>query len=276
MPLDELILTLYSSIIALIISAYASAMGLFSTGLPLLQQNAQAQHLPGRARLAAAFPAPQPPQHQAGDKFPGMVNLSGVLCYMNSVLQAFASLPTLYAHLEKIITLAEAVDIPTPVTDALGETLAQLNTGHARRPPPLRPHELLQALSPLPAIRRLLTGREQQDAHELFVVLAGALSDEAEKVAKELALRADTRGMGLALDLGITHPRQHKGLIRSPSLNDSERGRPTKGRPRTPRQPWEGLLARRRVCTRCGYADVVRVDTLGGMELSVPRTVSCG
>lgn len=99
--------------------------------------------------------------YEPGDRYPGMVNLSGTLCYMNSVLQAWASLPHLRAHLERIIQLATAADVPTPVTDAVHDVLQRLNTGHKSQPPALRPHTLLAALSPLPAVRRLLATREQ-------------------------------------------------------------------------------------------------------------------
>ncbi|EJT51808.1 hypothetical protein A1Q1_06946 [Trichosporon asahii var. asahii CBS 2479] len=201
--------------------------------------------------------------HEPGDRYPGMVNLSGTLCYMNSVLQAWASLPHLRAHLERIIQLATAADVPTPVTDAVHDVLRRLNTGHAKQPPALRPHQLLAALSPLPAVRRLLATREQQDAHELFVVLAEAVSDEATKVAKEVAR---TRGLGQALDLSSLDVR---------ALKNGAARRVPQNRPEKDLQaPWDGLLARRRVCRRCGYSDVVRMDSLGGMELPVPRSVS--
>ena len=39
-------------------------------------------------------------------------------------------------------------------------------------------------------------------------------------------------------------------------------------------QPWEGLVARRRVCRTCGCCGEVRMDTLGGMELPIPLSVS--
>jgi len=80
--------------------------------------------------------------------YPGMVNLSGTLCYMNSILQvseraclscatkaadlikvmtsqtqAFASLSYLKTYLEQIIFLAEEVDLNTPVIDALEGTI---------------------------------------------------------------------------------------------------------------------------------------------------------
>jgi len=38
-------------------------------------------------------------------------------------LQAFASITSLLTHLEKIVNLAVDVDLPTPVADALLETL---------------------------------------------------------------------------------------------------------------------------------------------------------
>lgn len=212
----------------------------------------------GSGTLASGGPA-----HEPGDNYPGMVNLSGTLCYMNSVLQAWAALPHLAEHLRRIITLATAADIPTPVADAVLDVLQQLNTGHARAPAPLRPHALLAAIAPLPAVRRLLATREQQDAHELFVVLAEAVSDEAGKVAKEVAR---TRGLGQALDLRT---------LDAAALKSGSALRQPISRPESTLQaPWDGLLARRRICRRCGYSDVVRMDSLGGMELPVPRTVS--
>lgn len=82
-----------------------------------------------------------------------MVNLSGTLCYMNSVLQvrshpisigavaggsdgqAFASVTSLFTQLEKIVQLAVDVDLPTPVTDALLEVLyGKLLAGGGRQP----------------------------------------------------------------------------------------------------------------------------------------------
>jgi ubiquitin carboxyl-terminal hydrolase 1 len=37
--------------------------------------------------------------------------------------------------------------------------------------------------------------------------------------------------------------------------------------------PWEGLMARRRVCKTCGWCETIRMDTLGGMELAIPQSV---
>jgi ubiquitin carboxyl-terminal hydrolase 1 len=259
--------------IAIIVSIIAklNSMGLFSAPLALASSSpstsSSVRHAPRERK-----------SHDPGDRFPGMVNLSGTLCYMNSVLQAFASLPTLTSYLERVINTAEAVDLPTPVCDALYEVLADLNTGHARHPPPLRPHVLLAALSPLPQIRRLLATREQQDAHELFVVLAEAVSDEAAKVAKEVARVRGGLSVALELRPNSLPPSAAVSRATSPAPSSAPSIPP---RPYPPPKrndallvPWEGLLARRRICARCGYSDVVRMDTLGGMELPVPRSVS--
>ncbi|WVQ99411.1 hypothetical protein IAU59_006544 [Kwoniella sp. CBS 9459] len=207
--------------------------------------------------------------------YPGMVNLSGTLCYMNSVLQAFASITSLVNHLENIVKLAVEADVPTLVTDALLEVIRDLNTPRPRPPPALRPHNLLIPLHELPAVRRLLSTREQQDAHELFVVLAEAISNEAVKVAAEIVR---VRGLGEVLSL--------QGYVSGKNNNESSigagsaKGRVGRGdvegakrrdRIRGIAQPWEGLMARRRVCRTCGWSETVRMDTLGGMELPIPQ-----
>ncbi|KAJ7167888.1 hypothetical protein C8R46DRAFT_1191891 [Mycena filopes] len=61
-------------------------------------------------------------------RFPGLVNMSGTHCFMNSTLQALASLHTLPPYLLAIRARAEATDVPTPVVDSLLDLLAQLNT----------------------------------------------------------------------------------------------------------------------------------------------------
>ncbi|ODN79782.1 hypothetical protein L202_03690 [Cryptococcus amylolentus CBS 6039] len=198
------------------------------------------------------------------EHFPGMVNLSGTLCYMNSVLQSTASLSSIISHLERVIDLAVEADMPTHVADALLEVVRDLNTPHKSHPPALRPHGLLQALYPLPAVRRLLGTGEQQDAHELFLVLAEAISDEVVKVAIEIA---KLRGLGDLLPLQAYAAGKGGGAS---VLRVDVEGAKKRNKIRGVGQPWEGLLARRRVCQRCGWSETVRLETLSGMELPVP------
>ncbi|OCF42880.1 ubiquitin carboxyl-terminal hydrolase 1 [Kwoniella heveanensis CBS 569] len=209
--------------------------------------------------------------------YPGMVNLSGTLCYMNSVLQAFASITSLVKHLEKIVELAVEADVPTLVTDALLDVIRDLNTPQSRPPPALRPHNLLIPLQELPAVRRLLSTREQQDAHELFVVLAEAISNEAVKVAAEIAR---VRGLGEVLSLqGYVSGKNDSKTALGKGSSSRAKARVKRGdvegakrrdKIRGIAQPWEGLMARRRVCQTCGWSENVRMDTLGGMELPIP------
>lgn len=152
----------------------------------------------------------------------------------------------------------------------------ELNTPQSRQPPPLRPHNLLAALHTLPQIRRLLSTREQQDAHELFVVLAEAISNESLKVVAEIA-----RIRGMADVLSLQAYCFDKGSVRSytPSVSSvgtegRDIGKERRTKIRGLAQPWEGLVARRRVCKKCGYCGEVRMDTLGGLELPTPMAVS--
>lgn len=72
--------------------------------------------------------------------YPGLVNISGTYCFMDStlqvsptshallpqltnLLQAFASLTYLQPYLDAIHDQAEAFDVPTPVVDALRDLL---------------------------------------------------------------------------------------------------------------------------------------------------------
>ena len=104
------------------------------------------------------------------------------------------------------------------------------------------------------------------------MVLAEAISDESLKVAAEvLKLR------GLADVLSLQAYCFNKGeKIPSPPATATFQDpalRQRRKRARGLAQPWEGLIARRRVCRRCGWKGEVRMDTLGGMELPIPTQV---
>ncbi|KAL0949212.1 hypothetical protein HGRIS_009292 [Hohenbuehelia grisea] len=51
--------------------------------------------------------------------YPGLVNMSGTYCFMNSTLQAMASLSYLQPQIDAIHAQAELLDVPSPVIDAL-------------------------------------------------------------------------------------------------------------------------------------------------------------
>lgn len=54
------------------------------------------------------------PQH-----YPGLINISGTYCFLNSIVQSLASLSYLKPYLDKVQERAEELDVPTPVVDAL-------------------------------------------------------------------------------------------------------------------------------------------------------------
>ncbi|KAK6966612.1 USP domain-containing protein [Favolaschia claudopus] len=224
--------------------------------------------------------------------FPGLVNMSGTHCFMNSTLQALASLSHLPPYLHAIRTRAEALDVPTPVVDALIDLLAALNTPTPTQTP-LRAVALVEALCTPPPpssssassysssssssttaasilsafwgthntstaggaskkATALLASHEHQDAQELFQLLSECVREEGARVWAEAR---SGRMLGLASASGFG------GTLPSSS-------------------PFDGLTATRRACVRCGYTAAIRhfafdsvqlaLDVGGGVSLSTP------
>ncbi|KAJ9093792.1 hypothetical protein QFC19_008168 [Naganishia cerealis] len=190
--------------------------------------------------------------------------------YVLSLTQSFASLTYLQKHLDSVIELAEVVDLNTPVTDALSVTLEQLNTpSSSSRPQPLRPYTLVEALSTLPSVRRLLQTREHQDAHELFLLLTNAISDELAKLDLE---RRKDKGLGEVLDFRKAVLQQLAYAKQGAIIEHNQMGR-WRGKDKTRiLSPWEGLSANRRICLKCGYCEGIRYETMGAMDVTLPSS----
>ncbi|OBZ70483.1 Ubiquitin carboxyl-terminal hydrolase 1 [Grifola frondosa] len=193
--------------------------------------------------------------HEAADDgvddegyYPGLVNISGTYCFMNSTLQATASLSYLQPHIEAIHAKAVVLDIPTPVIDALRDLLKELNTPtssyHA-----IRPIDIISALSSHSSGKHnsLFSSREHQDAQELFQLLSECIKNEASAVDKE-GLR--DRGLG--------------GLGAIQGQSSREIGKTV----------FDGLTANRRSCVECGYTEAVMHFAFDNWQLAVPRLVS--
>jgi ubiquitin carboxyl-terminal hydrolase 1 len=127
----------------------------------------------------------------------------------------------------------------------------------------------VNAFSSLPSVRRLLSTREHQDAHELFLLLASAISDELAKLSNERQ-----RDLGFAGPLAVTAMDGLKGLVVTSSnsmyLPTSKKG---KEKERI-MSPWEGLSANRRSCLKCGWCEAIRYETMGALDVAVPMNVS--
>ncbi|KAI0638570.1 hypothetical protein C8Q77DRAFT_440795 [Trametes polyzona] len=176
--------------------------------------------------------------------YPGLVNISGTYCFMNSTLQAMASLTYLQPQLDEIHTRAEALDVPTPVIDALRELIRVLNTPSSSSRA-LRPVDIIAALLNHNHGNRnsLFSSREHQDAQELFQLLSECIKSEALAVARES--RRD-RGLG-----ALT--KQEALTIRDLSQT-----------------VFDGLTANRRSCMECGYTEAVMHFPFDNWQLAIP------
>jgi hypothetical protein len=215
--------------------------------------------------------------------YPGLVNISGTYCFLNSVVQALASLGHLKPYLDDVQEKAEDLDVPTPVIDALRDAMIGKRAYHFWRPPntdfyflalntprkkptTLKPLPLIEALSSPPPINpsshppsssrtsALFASREHQDAQELFVLLSERVKEEASAVERELKQsKVGLRGFD-------------SRTLQKARMGGSENGRT--------KNPFDGLTANRRSCVQCGYTEAVMHFHFSCWSLSLPRAVS--
>ncbi|KAF8646090.1 hypothetical protein AX16_007390 [Volvariella volvacea WC 439] len=178
--------------------------------------------------------------------YPGLVNIPGNYCFMNSTLQALASLSYLQPHIDVIHDKAERWDVPTPVIDALQDLFHRLNSPR-RSNSSIEPREIIRALRQSEnRANQLLSSREHQDAQELFQLLSESIKNETIAVDKE---SHKDRGLG--------------GFALS--------SEPTR---ETGKSVFDGLTANRRSCVECGYTEAVMHFAFDNWQLAVPRMVS--
>lgn len=189
--------------------------------------------------------------------------------------QALASLNYLQPYIDAIHTRAEALDVPTPVVDALrdilhrtqyvycrklskaNQSLIELNTPQSSRRA-LRPIALIEALAAPPTSKssarsdRLFSSREHQDAQELFQLLVEAVKSEAAEVGREGA-----RDLGLGGALASTS-----------QLKRAKHDLPAESE--VTKSVFDGLTANRRSCISCGYTEAVMHFAFDSWQLALP------
>jgi ubiquitin carboxyl-terminal hydrolase 1 len=186
--------------------------------------------------------------------YPGLYN-TGNSCFLNSTLQSLASLDVLKKYLESVMELAETWDVPTPVTDALYELVTSLNTSGVKRSS-LIPRQLTDALSSLPQtnVGSFFNAHQQQDAHELMVLLTSAIDDEMNMVISERDYVQRRQAIGLRAAVAPSVP----SLYSSSSFAS------------TSANPFRSLIAQRTACLDCGYVEAVRHYPADELSLGVP------
>ncbi|MCO5555751.1 hypothetical protein L7F22_009296 [Adiantum nelumboides] len=185
-----------------------------------------------------------------GQHYAGLWN-TGNSCFLNSTLQSITSISTVQDVLEEVIEQAEQWDVPTPVTDALYDLILQLNTPSTSRHAVI-PRQLTDALSNLPQtnVGSFFYAHQQQDAHELLVLLTSAIDDEMNAIIQERnsALESNASGLKAAL---------------LPSI------RPTSTNLTPFSNPFRALVAQRTACLDCGYVEAVRHYPTDELSLNV-------
>ncbi|KAI8866293.1 cysteine proteinase, partial [Ramicandelaber brevisporus] len=181
----------------------------------------------------------------------------GNSCFLNAILQAFASLRSLedYLHdnLESMDNVHQRTAHPIlrmPVTEALEETLWYLNSSQRKRGAnslamnAFRPRRIMDALSH----NRRIMNLEQQDAQEAFQMISSALSDEMDVLAKV------QRNVS-SVHLGRTNSVE---LARRKAVG-----------------PFSGTLASRLTCAACGYNEAIRHFPFDNISLTLPLANQC-
>ncbi|KAI8089324.1 uncharacterized protein BX664DRAFT_280180 [Halteromyces radiatus] len=191
---------------------------------------------------------------------------TGNSCFLNSVLQAVSSLPSLHVYLYQVKS-------PTsPVTNTFFKTIRRISKPQRSRSS-IRPSELARAL----AIKRaqsnssfggrrqssFLMNREQQDAQEFFQVLMAAVESESQYYQPNTTKRAVMITVGLRELLVPSSP-----SIRTAKYVNNSNSNSFLGRPLT------GLLASRLSCVQCGYTGVIRHFSFNNIQLCLPSVYS--
>ncbi|KAG0709925.1 hypothetical protein DFH29DRAFT_792392 [Suillus ampliporus] len=180
--------------------------------------------------------------------YPGLVNISGTYCFMNSTMQAMASLSYLQPYLADKQAKAIQLDVPSPVVDALLALLQDLNLPRTAYHS-IRPLDIITALvnhSPSKH-NSLFSSREHQDAQELFQLVSECIKKEVIAIDNE---GHRDRGLG-----GLSQVR-----------NDANR--------EIGKSVFDGLTANRRSCVECGYTEAVMHFAFDSWQLAVPRYVA--
>ncbi|KAL7271439.1 ubiquitin-specific protease ubp1 [Rhizina undulata] len=180
---------------------------------------------------------------------------AGNTCYQNSILQAFSSLEHLKPHLDAIATDNTA---PSSALSSLIETLNNVSPSS-------------RAITPPSIIVRGTdsTGwrfNEQQDAQEFFQKLIGLLERDVKQHLEDML---NQRPVGFETLLDVKDPSTKKPEIyEHPELSERLGAKEL-------RNPFEGQLAQRVGCLKCGYVEAINLQPFTSLSLTLPSARPC-
>ncbi|POW02985.1 hypothetical protein PSTT_11434, partial [Puccinia striiformis] len=176
-------------------------------------------------------------------------NASSNLCFLNSVIQALASTQEYTKYLKEIHSEKPKGEGSKPsIIEELLSIIEELNTPRPRNTV-LRPTKLIEALLANHASSSKLFNSNQQDAHELLMIIFEAIDLEFERSTK-------------------CRSSSHAGLaaLLLPTVTNQSRNQ---------RNPFCGLMANRIACAACAFSAGIHHSPTDHLSISLPFCATC-